>query len=89
MTTVPATQFVRHFRRYRADALREPVSVTANGQTAGVFVSVQQFEELQHLKSMRREALLVSELSADEIAAIEAAEMGSEHDHLNALLDAE
>lgn len=87
MVTVSATEFAKHFGRYREEAQREPIAITSHGRTSGYFLSSHEFEEYQRLKAMARRAYHISELP-DEIAdAIERADMDSAHDHLNKLMD--
>jgi PHD/YefM family antitoxin component YafN of YafNO toxin-antitoxin module len=87
MFAVSATEFAKHFGRYREEAQREPIAITSHGRTSGYFLSSHEFEEYQRLKAMTPRAYHISELP-DEIAdAIEKADMDSAHDHLNKLMD--
>jgi PHD/YefM family antitoxin component YafN of YafNO toxin-antitoxin module len=86
MIEVPATEFAKHFGRYKEIAQREPVAITSHGRTTGYFVAEHEYAEYQRLKSMSRRALHVSELSDETAAALSSARMDPSHDHLNALL---
>lgn len=87
MVAVSATEFAKHFGRYREEAQREPVAITSHGRTSGYFLSSHEFEEYQRLKALARRAYHISELP-DEIAdEIEKAEMDSAYDHLDKLMD--
>jgi prevent-host-death family protein len=89
MREVPATEFTRNFGLYREIVQREPVAVTSHGRATGYFVSSVEYEELQRYKNMVRQSFSTADLSADEVKAIAAGRMSSEHDHLDALLDDE
>ena len=81
---VPAAEFQRNIGLYQDKALSEPVFVTRNGRERTVLISV---EEYTRLKRRDRQALLVEELSAEELEAISRTEMAAEHSHLDAELD--
>lgn len=87
MVQVSATEFAKHFGRYKEEVQREPIAITSYGRTSGYFVSSQEFEEYQRLKSMMRRAYHISELPEDIAEAIEKATMDPAYDHLNRLLD--
>ena len=89
MREVPATEFARNFGQYREIAQREPVAVTSHGRAMGYFVSAVEFEEMQRLKAFARRSRAVADMTKDEIDQMAAGRMGTEHDHLNALLDKE
>jgi hypothetical protein len=55
----------------------------------GYFVSAVAFEEMQRLKAVVRCSRAVADMTKDEIDQMTAGRMGTEHDHLNALLDKE
>jgi PHD/YefM family antitoxin component YafN of YafNO toxin-antitoxin module len=83
---VPAAEFARKFGRYKMQAQRGPVAVSSNGTLAGYFVAVEEFEELQKLKAMRRH-FVTAELTDAEVEQLSSAQMDPRHDHLNKLLD--
>ena len=87
MVAVSATEFAKHFGRYKEEAQREPIAITSHGRTSGYFLSSHEFEEYQRLKNLARRAYHISELPDDIAAAIEKASMDPAHDHLDRLLD--
>jgi len=87
MIEVPATEFARHFGRYREVAQHEPVAVRSHDRISGYFVSAREFDELQRLKAMAPHALAASELDDDMLRAIAGARVDDRHAHLDRLLD--
>lgn len=87
MTAISATEFARHFGRYKEEAQREPIAITSHGRTSGYFVSAQEYAELQRLRSLERQAYHLNALPIEMADAIAASTMSSAHDALNALLD--
>ena len=87
MVEITATEFAKHFGRYKEEAQREPIAITSHGRTSGYFLSSHEFEEYQRLKAHVRRAYHVSEVPDDIAAVIEKATMDTAHDHLNHLLD--
>lgn len=83
MDTIPAADFQRNIGLYQDKALVEPVCVTRNGRERLVLLAA---EEYRRLKQLDRQSLHVSELSAETLAAIAAAEVPAEYDYLNDLL---
>jgi len=84
--TVPASEFTRHFGRYRTHAQREPVAVSSHGRIAGYFVGADEYEAFRRYRDSRRSFATV-DLPPDTVAAIAASRMDSRHDHLDAMLD--
>jgi prevent-host-death family protein len=72
MITVTVSEFRRHLDRYRAEARREPVLVTENGEPESVLLSA---EEYQRLRRREREVLRLQDLTEEDLAAIEATRM--------------
>jgi prevent-host-death family protein len=72
---VPASEFQREFGRLRGVAHREAVIVTNHGRDDVVLVSA---EEYQRLRSLDQRAMHVSELSQEEIAALDGVEIPDE-----------
>ena len=72
MARVPASEFQRQFGRLRGVAHREAVIVTSHGRDDVVLVSA---EEYQRLRNLDRRAIHVSQLSDEEVAALDAVEM--------------
>jgi hypothetical protein len=87
MIEVPATEFAKHFGRYKDIAQREPVAITSHGRTTGYFVAEHEYAEYQRLKALSRRVYHVSELSEETIKALSNAGMDPAHEHLNTLLD--
>lgn len=87
MIEVPASEFAKHFGRYRELAQHESVAITSHGRTSGYFVSEREYREYQGLKAQARQVYHVSELPHDSVAALGSARMNPAHDHLNSLLD--
>lgn len=81
---VPASEFQRNIGTYQDRALTEPVFVTRNGRERTVLLSV---EEYRRLRRRDREALAVEQLSEADLQSIAAAEVPSEHAHLDAELE--
>ena len=76
---VPATEFSRNFARYREEAIAEKViHVTSHGRVIGAYLSASEAAHYEQLKRRERQNLIVGELPADAISAIESAEYGVE-----------
>jgi prevent-host-death family protein len=73
MARVPASEFQREFGRLRGVAHRE--AVTSHGRDDVVLVSA---EEYQRLRNLDRRAMHVSELSDEEVAALNSVEIPAE-----------
>ena len=80
MEIVTSADFQRQVGRYQDRALVEPVLVTRNGRERLVLLSA---EEYRRLKQLDRQALHVSELSDDTLAAVATAEVPSEYAYLD------
>ena len=81
MLEVPAAEAELNFALYQEKALIQPVAVRREGGGSVVMISA---EEYARLKRHDRQAILVSELTEAEIAAVAAAEPPPEaaaHDH--------
>lgn len=82
MVTVTAAAFQREFGRFREVAQREAVSITNHGRDSLVLLSADEYQRLKALDT--REALHVSQLSEDELRALDEArppEFASSFDH--------
>jgi len=75
MARVPASEFQREFGRFRGVAHREAVIVTTHGRDDVVLLSA---EEYRRLRSLDRRAIHVSELTDEELAALDAVEIPAE-----------
>ena len=84
-STVPASEFVRNFGRYRMRAQRGAVGVTSHGEITGYFIAPHEYEEYERMKAARRSFATV-ELSDEKIEAIAKSRMHPRHKHLDALL---
>ena len=82
-STVTAATVSKSFGVYQAAAVRAPVIITKNGRPRTVLIA---YEDYVRLASRDRRVELTSELSAKEIAAVEASETGPGFGHLNAEL---
>jgi prevent-host-death family protein len=80
MQTTTSGEFHRKIGHYQDRALVEPIMVTRNGRQRVVLISA---DEYDRLKKLDRQALYVSELSDEELAAIAAAEVPAEYAHLD------
>ena len=75
MARVPASEFQRDFGRLRGVAHREVVIVTNHGRDDVVLLSS---EEYQRLRNLDRRAMHVSELSDEDLAALDAVKIPAE-----------
>jgi prevent-host-death family protein len=80
MMRVPASEFQREFGRLRGVAHREAVIVTSHGRDDVVLLSA---EEYQRLRNLDRRAMHVSELTDDDLAALDAVEIPAETGRYN------
>jgi prevent-host-death family protein len=87
MLEVTASQFVKHFGEYKEKVQRQPIAITSHGRTSGYFVSQHEYDEYVKLKTQSRQVYGLADLPATTIEALSNAEMGSEHNHLNSLMD--
>jgi prevent-host-death family protein len=79
-TKVTSAEFQREFGRYRAIAHREAVTITAHGRDDVVLLAA---EEYHRLRNLERHAMHVTDLSDDELRAIEGVQIppeAAEHD---------
>jgi prevent-host-death family protein len=79
-TTVTAAAVSKNFGAYQDAAVRDPVIITKNGRPRTVLLA---YEDFVRLSKRDRRVEMTAELSADEIAAVEASEMEPGLDHLN------
>lgn len=82
--SVTSAEFQKNFGRYREAAIREAVTITHHGRDSLVLLSA---DEYRRLKQRDREALLVAELTEQDIAAIRRAEIPAESAALDHELD--
>ena len=72
---ITASEFQRNIGRYQDEALRQPVAISRNGRERMVMMSS---EEYWRLKRQDREVLRLTDFTADDLAALEAAEAPDE-----------
>jgi hypothetical protein len=76
---VPATSFSRSFARYQDEAITEKIiEITSHGRVIGGYLSASELEHYKSLKQREREVLILGQLDADTLAAIESAQYGLE-----------
>ena len=80
MVSVTATDFQRNFGQYEDRALVEPVSISRHGREKVVLISKETFDQL-NLRAPR--AMLVSELSDEDLRNIERAHVPEEYANLD------
>ncbi len=80
MIKVTATEFQRNFGRYEDTALVEPVSITRHGREKVVLISKETFDKLS---ARTPKAILVSELSDEDLHNIKQAKVPEEYAELD------
>ncbi len=83
-STVTAAEVSKNFGAYQDAAVREPVVITKNGRPRTVLMA---YEDFVRLSKRDRRVQRTVDLTDEDIAAIEAAEMSPGYDHLNAELE--
>jgi hypothetical protein len=77
--TVNATEFARHFTRYREEAIANKVIVvTSHERVVGGYLSASELAHYRRLKAREREVLRVGDLDDETLSDIAAAEYGRE-----------
>ena len=84
-STVTAAEVSKNFGAYQDAAVREPVIITKNGRPRTVLMA---YEDFLRLSKRDRRVQRTSDLTDEEIAAVEASKMASGSEHLDAELDA-
>ena len=84
--TIPASEFIRNFGRYRMLAQREAVAVSSDGSITGYFIAPSEYEEFRRFKQHRR-SFVTAELSDEKMEAILGSRMHERHAHLDAMFD--
>jgi prevent-host-death family protein len=82
-STVTAAAVSKSFGTYQDAAVRAPVIITKNGRPRTVLLA---YEDYVRLTKRDRQVQLTSDLSDEEIEAVENAEMASGFDHLDSEL---
>jgi hypothetical protein len=67
---IPASEFARHFGRYKELAQRESLAMTSHGRTSGYFLSEHEYAEYQRLKAQARRAYDVRDLPQETVTAL-------------------
>lgn len=82
---VSTADFIKNYGTLADKALAEPVTITKNGRDRLVLLS---FDEFQRLMRRDRRVVRPEDLTEQEIAAIEKAEVPAEYAYLDDLLEA-
>lgn len=80
MSVVTSAEFQRNLGLYQDKALAEPVTITKNGRERLVLLSV---EEYQRLKRRDRRAFKTEDMTDEQLAAVEAAQVPERHRYLD------
>ena len=83
MSEITSAEFRRNVGLYEEKARDEPVTITKDGRERLVLLSI---EEYKRLKRRDRRAFAAEDLTAEQIAALEKAEVPPGHEHLDAEL---
>lgn len=83
MMRVSTAEFMKSYGTLADRALVEPVTITKNGRDRLVVISA---DEYARLKRRDRRVFQVGELTDDQIAALQAADMPTDLDHLDSEL---
>ena len=77
---ITTAEFIKNYGQLADRALTEPVTITKNGRDRLVVLSV---EEYERLKRRDRSAIKAEDLTEEELALIEKAEVPPGHEHLD------
>ncbi len=80
---VSSAEFLENYGTLTDKALSEPVTITRNGRDRLVVLSI---EEYERLKRRDRRVYAIEEMSPEQVAALERAEVPPEYAHLDAEL---
>jgi prevent-host-death family protein len=83
--TLSASEFQDRVGEALDRSLTQPVLITKHGRPRNVVLS---YDEYERLRARDRRAVQAEDLTDDDIAALEASEMGPGHEHLDAELEA-
>jgi prevent-host-death family protein len=86
MKSVSASDVSKNFGIYQDRAVREPLIITRNGRPRTVLLA---YEDYVRLSRRERSVQRTIDLTEDEIAAVERAEMAAGDEHLDAQLAAD
>ena len=77
---ISSAEFLENFEKLTNQALAEPVTITCNGQDRLVLLSIEQYERL---KRHNRRTYAIEDMSPEQLAALEKAEVPAEYAYLN------
>ena len=77
---VSSAEFIKNYGTLTDKALAEPVTITRNGRDRLVLLSV---EEYERLKRRDRRVYAVEDMTPEQIAVLEKAEVPAEYAHLD------
>ena len=83
MAQTSAVEFQRKFGEFQHQAQREPVEITRHGRRELVLMSAEHYDWLKAAAQRSHRTIDAPDFV---VAAVERAEMGSEHERLNDLL---
>ena len=83
--TLSASEFQDRVGEALDRSLSQPVLITKHGRPRNVVLS---YDEYERLRARDRRAVRAEDLTDEDIAAIEASEMGPGYEHLDAELEA-
>jgi prevent-host-death family protein len=83
--TLSASEFQDRVGEALDRSLSQPVLITRHGRPRNVVLS---YDEYERLRARDRRAVRAEDLTDEDIAALEASEMGSGYEHLDAELQA-
>ena len=83
--TLSASEFQDRVGEALDRSLSQPVLITKHGRPRNVVLS---YDEYERLRARDRRAVRAEDLTDEDIAALEASEMGPGYDHLDAELQA-
>jgi prevent-host-death family protein len=81
---ISSAEFLKNYEALSAKALAEPVTITRDGRDRFVLLSV---EEYERLKRRDRRVYAIENMSPEQLAALERAEVPAEYAYLNAELN--
>lgn len=79
--TLSASEFQGRVGEALDQSLRQPVLITKHGRPRNVILS---YDEYERLSARDRRAVLAADLTDEDVAALEAADLAPGYEHLNA-----
>jgi PHD/YefM family antitoxin component YafN of YafNO toxin-antitoxin module len=80
---ISSAEFLQNFEKLSDKPPAEPVTITCNGQDRLVLLSVGEYERL---KRRDRRVYAIEDMTPEQLAALEKAEVPAEYEYLNAEL---